>query len=204
MISFGVAIEGVEGLQDLKNLGPEIHLNAVRAINKIADKQRAKAARLISGQINLPAQYLSPSSGRLTLAKKATRGDPEARIRARGRPTSLARYLVGNPGIGKAGVTVAVKPGQASFMRRVFMIRLPAGKSMDETRFNAGLAIRLRPGERINNKVAQVRMAKNLYLLYGPSVQQVFLNNRGGGVADDISDETAKLVADEFLRLMDL
>lgn len=202
MAAFAVAVEGVETIRDIQELRPQIRLAAARAINKVARDQRAEAARRISDQINLPRSYVSPASGRLSVTQQATRSSLEARITARGRPTSLARYAKGSPG--RAGVTLEVKPGQSNFLRRAFLIKLPQGSSQTDTRFNLGLAIRLRPGESLQNKAQQVQLSKGLYLLYGPSVQQVFLNNKGSGVADDLAEPTAERLEAEFNRLLEI
>lgn len=200
MLQFVVAVEGIETLREIRDLGPKIKFAAVQAINKVARDQRAEAARRITDQINVPKSYVSPAGGRLVVSQQAQRTSLEARITARGRPTSLARFSRGTPG--KAGVTVEVKPGQSSFMRRAFLIRLPQGSALTDTRFNLGLAIRLRPGERLQNKVRQVKLDNGLYLLYGPSVQQVFLDNQGRGVADDLAEPTADYLEAEFARLL--
>ena len=202
MLQFAVMVEGVESLREIRDLGPRIKTAAAQAINKVARDQRAEAARRITDQVNLPKSYVSPAGGRLVVSQQAQKESLEARITARGRPTSLARFSRGTPG--KAGVTVEVKPGQASFMRRAFLIRLPQGSTLTDSRFNLGLAIRLRPGERLQNKVRQVKLDKGLYLLYGPSVQQVFLNNEGKGVAADLADPTADYLEAEFTRLLAL
>lgn len=202
MAQFAVMVEGVETLREIKELAPRVKFAAAQAINKVARDQRAEAARRITDQVNLPKSYVSPSGGRLVVSQKAQRTSLEARITARGRPTSLARFSRGTPG--KAGVTVEVKPGQSSYMRRAFLIRLPQGSTLTDSRFNLGLAIRLRPGERLNNKVRQVKLDKGLYLLYGPSVQQVFLDNAGKGVADDLAEPTADYLEAEFSRLLSL
>lgn len=202
MAQFAVMVEGVETLRDIKELAPRVKFAAAQAINKVARDQRAEAARRITDQINIPKSYVSPSGGRLVVSQQAQRTSLEARITARGRPTSLARFSKGSPG--KAGVTVEVKPGQTSYMRRAFLIRLPQGSTLTDSRFNLGLAIRLRPGERLDNKVRQVKLDKGLYLLYGPSVQQVFLDNSGKGVADDLAEPTADYLEAEFARLLSL
>jgi len=202
MLQFAVMVEGVESLREIRDLGPRIKTAAAQAINKVARDQRAEAARRITDQVNLPKSYVSPAGGRLVVSQQAQKESLEARITARGRPTSLARFSRGTPG--KAGVTVEVKPGQTSFMRRAFLIRLPQGSTLTDSRFNLGLAIRLRPGERLQNKVRQVKLDKGLYLLYGPSVQQVFLNNEGKGVAADLADPTADYLEAEFTRLLAL
>lgn len=198
----GVAVEGITKLQDLTDMNSGAKIAMVRALNKVARDSRTESARLIGEQINLPKRSLGPAAGNLTVSKQAQRASLEARIKARGRPTSLAKYSKGTPG--KAGVTVEVKPGQATFMRKAFLIRLPQGNALTDTRFNLGLAIRLAPGERMSNKINQVQLSKGLYLLYGPSIQQVFLDNQGKGVADDISEPAADQLEREFIRLMGL
>lgn len=203
MAQFAVAVEGIESIREVKDLSKNIRLAAARAINKVARDQRVDAARRITDQVNFPKSYVSPSGGRLVVSQQAQRTSLEARITARGRPTSLARFTRGSPARG-TGVTVEVKPGQSSYMRRAFLIRLPQGSTLTDSRANLGLAIRLRPGERLQNKVQQVKLDKGLYLLYGPSVQQVFLDNAGKGVADDIADPTADYLEAEFARLLNL
>lgn len=202
MTQFAVAVEGIETFKDVQELGGNLKFSVVQAINKVARDTRAEAARRIGEQINFPKRLLAPSAGNLTVSKQAQRASLEARITARGRPTSLARFSTGTPG--RAGVQVEVKPGQARFLRRAFLIRLPQGTQLTETRFNLGLAIRLRPGERLDNKTQQVQLSKGLYLLYGPSIQQVFLDNRGKGVADDLADPTADALETEIIRLLGL
>lgn len=201
-VKFAVAIEGIETVRDLEAMGRNVRSNVVKALNKIAAQERDRAARLISGQINLPSGYLSRGQKDRLQAISGNEGNLTARIRARGRPTSLARFVVGNPGFNRAGVSVAVQPGKSEYLKRAFLVRLPGAQGDTETKFNAGLAVRVRPGETIRNKRNQVRLAKNLYLLYGPSVQQVFLDNAGKGVAEDMSKETLAKFEAEFLRLM--
>lgn len=203
MAQFAVVVEGIETLADVRDYGKRIKIVSVQAVNKVARDQRAEAAKRIGEQINLPKRYLGPSAGRLTVTQQATRNRLEARITARGRPTSLARFSKGSPG-GRGGVTVEVHKGQARRMKRAFLIRLPQGSSLTETRFNLGLAMRLRPGESVNNKIRQVQLSKGLVLLYGPSIQQVFLDNQGKGVAADIAEPTAKKLEAEVFRLLGL
>ena len=195
----------VEGLDDLKNfaeLKPQIELAAVRAINRAARDNRALAAKRIAEQVNFPATYLGPNAGRLYVAKQAQRGSLEARIRARGRPTSLARFVTSEAP--RLGVTLQVTKGKATRIARAFTVRLRAGSADIDTKSNRGLAIRLRPGEKLSNKLRQVQLGRNLVLLYGPSVQQVFLDNAGTGVAKDITPEVFRSMEQEFLRLLKL
>ena len=202
MANFGIVVEGIKGVQDVQRLDQQIDLNVVRAVNKVARDTRSASAREITRQLNVPRNYVSEASGRLAVRRKATRAKPEAVITARSRPTSLARFVTGTSGNGT--LTLAVKPGSATFLRRAFLIRLRRGQSLTDTQFNQGLAIRLAPGERLSNKLRQVQLSNGLTLLYGPSVQQIFLDNSGRGVADDLSDPAARQLEQEFLRLMDL
>jgi hypothetical protein len=175
------------------------------AVNTTARHARAVLARDIRDQVNLPARYVSESEKRLYVAKTATSERAEAVIRASGRPTSLARYAK-NPSTSQrgAGVLVEVAPGRARLMRKAFFLRLPRGRVLSDTQFNLGLAIRLRPGERVMNKVRMVRMSSGLYLLYGPSVDQVFRANDGSGVASDRADYLSRKLEAEFVRLLEL
>ena len=60
-----------------------------------------------------------------------------------------------------------------------------------------GLAIRLKPGETLDNKTqaATVKLGPNVYLLYGPSVEQVFAN-----VAEARVPEITNQVSNQFFR----
>lgn len=199
-MTYAVVVEGLETLKNFGQLKGRVRLAAVQAVNKGARDGRSLGARRIASQIEFPAGYLDPSKGRLVVAQKANRARPEAVIRARSRPTSLARFVTSRQ---RRGVTVSVKSGRARFLRRAFLVRLRQGSGLTETQFNMGLAIRLRPGEKLSNKIKQVQLGKGLVLLYGPSVQQVFLDNAGEGVAKDISPEILDKMEREFFRLLD-
>lgn len=204
MAEFAVFAEGLSDLGDLQDIPDRIRLAAVRAINKTARDARADAARKIRSQVAFPASYVAPGQKRLYVSKQAQGRDLEARITARARNTSLARFTTGAARPGKAGVYVTVSPGKARFMRRAFLLRLPQGSTLTDTRFNLGLAIRLRPGERLQNKVEARKLSSGLYLLYGPSVDQVFRSRRGTGVANDLVPEIERDLSTEFLRLLDI
>lgn len=201
---FAVFVEGLTDLDFTEGSSAKIKKAASQAINTMTRNNRAKGARKIRDQVNLPASYVAPGGKGLYVSKKASPGNLEGRITARGRPTSLARFLTSAPRIGKAGVVVEVAPGKARFMKRVFPLKLPQGQSDVATKYNLGLAIRLRPGERLSNKTSARRVSKGLYLLYGPSVDQVFRSIDGSGVANDLVPEIERDLSDEFLRLLEL
>lgn len=196
--TYVIAIDGLE-TRPLESLSGDILTAAARAINRTSDRARTAAARAIREQVAFPGSYLNPSEGRLNVTSYATREKLEAVVTARTRPTMLARFAQGGA-IGKAGVTVEVAPGFAKFMKKAFLIRLPAGRKGDvDTKSNLGLAIRLKPNEVIHNKRVMQRLKGNLYLLYGPSVSQVFST-----VREDIAPEISDTLGDEFIRLMEL
>jgi hypothetical protein len=200
MQQYAVAIEGLEAIKSLDDLPERIARAAFRAINTTADRSRTDADRAIRLQVAFAASYLAPSAGRLTVTKRANGDDLAAVITARGRPTSLARYVVSGQVGKRGGVAVEVKPGLAKFMPRAFLMRLRAGAGpVDDANFNLGLAIRLKPGESIHNKKDMVRIASGLYLLYGPAVAQVFST-----VSEDIAPAEAQFLEDEFSRLVAL
>lgn len=200
--NWAVFVEGLDGLSDVEKATPSVRLAAVRAINKITRDGRVELARLILREVNFPASYVSPSGKRLYVSKQATRNDLEGRITARSRATSLARFVTGTPS--GQGVRVQVSPGKSRYMKRAFLIKLPAGTASVDTKYNMGLAIRLKPGEALKNKRTARRMANGLYLLYGPSVDQVFRAEDGDGVANDAAPDLAAKLEREFLRLLEI
>lgn len=201
--NWAVFAEGISDLQQFDRTKLAVRLAASRAINKITRNGRVEIARSIRDQVNLPASYVAPGQKRLYVSQQATTENLEGKITARGRATSLARFVHGNPRRGE-GVRVEVAPGRSRYMKRAFVIRLPAGKGDVDTKFNMGLAIRLRPGEKLQNKLQARRMEKGLYLLYGPSVDQVFRARDGAGVANDAAPKLVRELEREFLRLLEI
>ena len=192
-----VSIGGLKAIQDLENLPHDIQVAISRALNATLKTTRVEAGKRISRQVNFTQRYLT-NGDRLGVRKFSTPNKLEGVIGGRDRATSLARFATSST-VNKKGVTVEVKPGSAKFMRRAFLVRLPQGKALTETKFNLGLAIRLKPGETINNKKNFIKLQGNLYLLFGPSVGQVF-----NEVRNDVSAPALDFFEDEFIRLMEL
>lgn len=180
---------------------PEQATEAARlAINDIAaGRGMSLARREIEQQVNFPAGYINDD--RMSLSKRATNGDLEAIITARQRPTSLARFAQGDKTPGKPqinGVQIAVHSGNTKTMRSAFFVKLKSGASATQDNYNIGLAIRLKPGEKViynKKEMSMVELSNNVYVLYGPSVEQVFRS-----VADEIAPDLLNLLSDEFLR----
>ncbi len=170
---------------------PEIASRSAQlAINDVANHEglAVMKARVID-DVNFPAGYLDD---KLVATKQATLSDLTAVITGRDRPTSLARFAPGQTPANTRGrgVRIEVKPGQSKLLRNAFLVSLKNG--------NTGLAIRLKPGQSLTNKreiAGTVMLGKGVYLLYGPSVDQVFK-----WVADAARPEISTMVADEFFR----
>ena len=203
MDSYVVAVEGLDALQRFDELPGKIQRIATAVVNRTAERAKAEGARRIRDQVAFPARYLTGRRGRLSVTKKASNSELEAIVTGQHRPTSLARFAGSrNPSAARkrGGVNVEVKPGESQFMGGAFLIKLPQGKTgVTDTQFNLGLAIRLKPGESVRNKRRMVEVSKGLYLLYGPSVDQVFRT-----VAGDITPDMEDWMETEFTRLVDL
>ena len=181
---------------------PKIETALLRSINKTADRARTLASQDIREQVAFPASYLAPSAKRLFVSTKATKANPfEAVISGRDRPTSLARFSNQKPlGGGQrhrgGQVAVTVKPGVRRYIKRAFLITL--------NNSNVGLAVRTDGGPP-NNAYAPKEIGKNLWLLYGPSVDQVLsAASNGGGIYEEIVPETLDFLNNEFNRQLDL
>lgn len=192
---YGVAIEGLRDLQAIDKLPDEIVKAARMAVNATVRRSQATAARSMERQVKFPSGYITGQAGRLRITKLASAHDLEGKVTGRDRPTSLARFIKGTPrlpGSGaprQAGVMVEVKPGIARRMPGAFAIRLRNS--------NIGLALRTKDG-RPPSAGAKL-IGKGLYLLYGPSIDQVFVETR-----NLIRPDMEEYMEREFLRLVDL
>jgi len=196
-----VAMEGVAATATLDTMADDVKRAAMRAVNYAAGKAQTRGRRKIAAQVNLPYSYLAgmDSSGRprLGITKSASLDNAEAIITGRHRPTSLARFVTsGSPDNTDRGVVLKVDD-RTKKSKRMFLIRLPQGRTLTETKSNLGLAIRLRPGESVTNKKQMVRMSRGLYLLFGPSIDQIYRT-----VASDDTLEVSHDLEREFLRLV--
>ena len=190
-----LVVEGLdEAVESLSDLPKKMQLNLQRALNRTADRTRTRMARMVREQVNFPASYLGPSAGRLTVKERATNGKLAVRIEGRDRPTSLARFATGAAAKqpGRAGIKIRVKPGFATYMPRAFVIELKNG--------NLGVAVR---GKRPSRAYKPALMKNGLWLLYGPSVDQVLqgVTSNGRGVFADVEKWAADELEAEFWRL---
>lgn len=197
----GMTITGLDNLDKIKKLKKDIPLAAVRTLNRVTERARTVGAKRIREEVAFPASYLNPAQKKLYVAKKANKGSLEAVIRASDRATSLSRFVTSGSE-GKMGVTVQVSPGKSRQMRKAFLMKLRSGAASINTKHNLGLAIRLRNGETVRNKKSFKRIKGNLYLLYGPSVDQVFIGNDRSGVAAKMEPEILDSLQQEFFRVL--
>lgn len=185
---FAVAVSGIKSIEEIDELEPAILKAAKLAVNATVRRGQTKAARSMERQIKFPKGYLTGADGRLAIARFANESNLEAVLRGRDRPTSLARFVSGGAKVGKkGGVSVEVDPGIAKYMPSGFAIKLKNN--------NIGLAIRTNDPPSMGAK----KIAEGLYLLYGPSVDQVFNKTR-----DEISGDLQDYLNKEFQRLLDL
>jgi hypothetical protein len=188
----------LKNFQQAMRVAPQISARAAAlALNTVAERDAMKVLRQgIEQEVNLPDDYVKP---RIVVKRKAYAAHLEVVLAARQRPTSLARFAPGQFPGGKGArtrpVTVQVAPGRPQQLKRAFLIRLRAGKALTDENFNVGIAVRLKPGEKIADKRKMVPFGGGLYLLYGPSVDQVMRD-----VADEKTPVILQAVEDEYLR----
>jgi hypothetical protein len=201
-VTLTVEARGLDALRAMFEQMPEIADEAARlSINDTIRFARRTGSKRVRSQVNFKAGYLGSDDsddGALAISKYAKTGEDDAVLRAREMPTSLARFATTQPTFGRrrGGVRVKVSPGSTKAMPRAFFMKLRRGNSdITGENYNVGLAIRLRKGERIENKKRMRNIGGNLYLLYGPSVAQVF-----DDVAVEMLAEVSDKLASDFVR----
>jgi hypothetical protein len=200
-----VEFRGLDVLVSYFREFPELSAVAARlAINASSRHAARLASKHIRAQVAFSRSYLGAAGApdsKIRIRKFARGGDLEAIISARDRPTSLARFATGTPHFGRRpkgaqAPRVRVKTGGRSVqLKRGFYLRLKRGPILTEDAFNIGLAVRLKKGEELQASMKASPLGGGAYLLYGPSVAQVF-----DTVRDDIAPEVADYAAQEFLR----
>lgn len=196
-MSMTVTADALGSLEAYLGSRPEVAKRSARmALNTVAQgKGMRRLKTAVDEEIAFPGGYVND---KLYVKRKALDERLETVIAARTRPTSLARFATMGQTIASskaAGVTVQVHHGVTRKLPAFFM-RLRVGKILDADNYNLGLAIRLKPGERIRGKKKPYNDSDaTLFLLYGPSVDQVFRE-----VAYEQSEPILLDVETEFLR----
>lgn len=187
----------IEALPDVSRQAARLSLNRV-----VESKGLPTIRRDMQAQVNFPAGYLNKD--RLAITKRATDADLQVKITARHRPTSLARFAQGqgfDTPRRRGYVNVRVGKGTKQ-IRRAFFVRLRRGRDTSDG-YNLGLAIRLKPGERLAGRRlggSGVQISPNLYLLYGPSVDQVFAD-AGAPAVMKVMPDVEREYNRQFVRL---
>lgn len=199
-MSVSIVAKGLDDIQDYLASVPDFAAEAASmAINKVARDEEVALRRETVKQVNLQKFYVK---NKISIAQKANRNLLRAVIRGTDRPTSLARFVVGNKQVSRgrnqsAGLRVKVsnKSG-GSTLKRAFLIELKNG--------NLGLAIRLPAGQVPDAAYRPKQLTRNkgqpqdVWLLYGPSVDQVVT-----GIAGERAPQVADKLRAEFFRQFD-
>ena len=175
-----IEFDALTDLETYVGAFPEATKEAARiALNDVSeDEGLAVYRKAIDSEVDYPEGYIT--TDRLGVTSRATNDRLAVQITGRQRATSLARFARGGQTVQstrRKGVRVKVsKQGGGGLMKRAWLVRLNRGSAKDRYNYNLGLAIRLEPGERLRNKreVKAVQLDQNVYLLYGPSIDQVF------------------------------
>lgn len=195
-MTYQIEAKGLDGFREvLEALGAAVEPAAALALNEAARYGRRLGSEQIRREVNLKAGYID--AGRLQVTRRAEANNLEAIITARDRPTSLARFGQGAPRFGAQRVAPRARvkaSGGSSTLKRGFYLRLRRGNSVvSSENANIGLAIRLKEGERVQNKNQMASIGDGVYLLYAPSVGQVFRS-----VSDRIAEDVGIQAANRF------
>lgn len=207
MLAMKIEITGNQGVEEkLISSNKRATKAANLAVRSTVKKGRALAKKEILKQVGFPKSYLDGSSakGKRLDVRIDKFGELErGRIIARRRPTSLATfgarqlYSQADGKKRRAGVSVHLK--RTSIIKRAFLMNLKRGS---QGAGNQGLAIRVPKGEKphrkFNGKALYKNRSDDVYLLYGPSVEQVF-----DDVAPEIAPELSDYLNKEFVRQFD-
>lgn len=185
-----VTISGIESIAAFDEQLKRIPIAASRAVNFAAQRARVESGRRIREQLAFAARYLTGADGRIEY-KPSTKATLQARLSARSRPSSLARFV---RSVGKGtGARVVVKPGTSAVLPGAFIIGIGD---------NQLLAVRSPKKPRTAFKPK--RLGASLWLLYGPSVAQALISRAGRGVWPTMEAEIIANLEREFIRQMGL
>lgn len=195
-----IDVAGLEEFEAAFAKAPEKAVQAARrAINAGAKRLATRASAQIRQDVAFKARELySPgNTGKITV-DFASGAKLEARVRGADRPTLLSKFAVNAPrGKPRRGLApkVKVSPGNTVELERGFFVRFKNG--------TVGIAVRLKPGERLRNKKTAGyplrRGDPNTYVLYSVEVDQA-LKMAGS----DRLDEVADFIRAEFARQFNL
>lgn len=168
-----ISSAGIQGLAEFVARTPEVAAEAAKlAVGDAAEWGRNLSKREMVSAVNLPADALA--GRRFRISQRPTTANPEAVISADNNPLGLSRFVVSQKARGAAHPKVRILVGGAtkSFSdpdikgSYSFLIPTPGGAD--------GVGLALRTKEPLRNSSAARKIGRDLYLLSGPSVNQMF------------------------------
>lgn len=168
-----ISSAGIQGLAEFVARTPEVAAEAAKlAVGDAAEWGRNLSKREMVSAVNLPADALA--GRRFRISQRPTTANPEAVISADNNPLGLSRFVVSQKARGAAHPKVRILVGGAteSFSdpdikgSYSFLIPTPGGAD--------GVGLALRTKEPLRNSRAARKIGRDLYLLSGPSVNQMF------------------------------
>ena len=207
-MNLGLRITGDDAFVQYLREYPKVARKAGKlAINDTVRRGRRMVKKEILNQVNLAPSYLNQT--RLTEVF-ATESNLTAAVIGRRRPTSLVRFGAKplyqpnktRPGRKPAGVSIKVK-NRRTTIPNAFLINLKAG---NKDGANQGLAVRLPKGKtprrRFSGKPLYKNQTSNVWLLYGPSVNQMMTGNAGGrrSIIENMKPDLNSYLNSEFQR----
>jgi len=181
-----IETKGLDKAQALFRTAPEVAQRATElAVLDTSSFARRLSSTEIREEVNFKAGYLNEE--RLSVTKKANGFESEAVIRGRNRATSLAQFASTPVSFGrkKRGIRVKVARNGGDTLKNAFFVPLRNG--------NTGLAVRTKDGRPPSR--GAVPIFKGAFLLYAPSVGQVFYD-----VASQVVDRVSDKLVNEFTR----
>lgn len=196
-----IQLRGLDSVEKFYATMPERTEKALRlAVNAASLHGARMAKKQMIAEVNRTSAYIgNPKNlnAKLAVVKTAKAGDLESIVQANHRAASLAGFSNSPVSFGKPRTPIRVRVGRSKTveLKRAFFIRLKRGATLSEDNYNLGIAMRLKPGEKVNNKNVHVSGNSRYAVLYGPSVEQMF--NR---ITPEIADDVLAYAEREFLR----
>lgn len=167
---------------------------ASMAVNDTAAWSKTQARILMQSQILLPRETLE--NARFGVRQSATGANPEAVVSASNNPLGLSRFVVSPKVPGAAYPKTRIKVGGRTIQwgqegqkggSYAFLLQTPNGAD--------GVALALRTTTPLRNSRAARKIGRNLYILSGPSVNQMFAR-----IAPELVPRIEERLQGEFAR----
>lgn len=176
-----ISSAGIQGLATFVARTPEVAAEAAKlAVGDAAEWGRNLSKREMVSAVNLPADALA--GRRFRISQRPTTANPEAVISADNNPLGLSRFVVGPGKVGMPGPqTRTLRGGTTTQWPKggdrgdyAFLIKVGPGKKGSAPAVRAGFGLAIRTTRPMENSREAFKIGKDLYLLFGPSVDQMF------------------------------